>query len=103
MIVFFSRHIEDADKAGEDYLCVNDDISVYKSGASVKNIADSWITWMRVAFWNFVILSVIGVISINAAISPIMRKTAAGCGCFGSLLHFLTIIGLTIIRFSADG
>ena len=41
MIVFFSSHIEDADKAGEDYLCINDDISVYKPGASgVKNIAE---------------------------------------------------------------
>ena len=41
MIVFFSSHIEDADKAGEDYLCINDDISVYKPGASgIKNIAE---------------------------------------------------------------
>ena len=58
---------------------------------------------MRVAFSNFIILAVLGVISINAAIVPELRKAAACCGCFGSCFHLFTIIGLTIIRFSADG
>ena len=58
---------------------------------------------MRVAFSNFIILSVLGVISINAAIVPDLRKATACCGCFGSCFHLFTIIGLTIIRFSADG
>ena len=103
MAIFFYSHYQAAGDAGDEYLCINENISLYKSGESVEDYSGTWIVWMKVAFWNFVILSLLGFISINAAVFPEIRKYAACCGCMGTCFHLFTIIALTIVRFGQEG
>ena len=103
MAIFFFKHYSAASDAGEGYLCINEDISLYKPGTSVESYSGAWIVWMKVAFWNFVILTLLGILSINGAFFPELRKCATFCGCLGTCFHLFTIIALTIVRFNIEG
>ena len=103
MAIFFYKHYSAASEAGEGYLCINESISLYKSGKSVEDYSGTWIVWMKVGFWNFIILTLLGILSLNAAFFPEIRKCSVCCGCLGTCFHLFTIIALTIVRFNLEG
>ena len=105
MAVVFAAKGESASVAyaSDEYLCVNEDMARYEAGESVENYAELWITWMNMAFYCFTILSILAILSMVGACVPAARCVAASCGCCGSCFHLITVIGLTVVRFSDNG
>ena len=103
-VVFFAKG-KSASTAYEsdEYLCVNEDISRYEAGENVENYAELWVTWMSLAFYCYALLSILAILSIVGACVPAARCVAASCGCCGSCFHLITVIALTVVRFSDNG
>ena len=106
MLGLFIAHYVAAYKATDknEYLCVNEPLQNYRpDDDNQENYADTWKRWMVVGIVNFLILCGCAIVTIIAAYVPAARPHATVVGIIGTVFHLITLIGLSLVRFSPDG
>ena len=58
---------------------------------------------MKLAFWSFLVLAVLGILVVVSAVVPAARTLVGCCSCCGFLFNFIVIIAVTVVRYNEAG